>query len=217
MPQITAISPQKKKERFNIFINDKFALSANLETILNYNLKVGTLISEAKIQEISSGERLFKLTDLATNYLSYRPRSVKEVQNYLAAKIAKLEGIKFGQAKESPQISSIIAKLKRYNLLDDREFAAWFVKSRIKSQPKSPTYIKMELRAKGIDQDIIEKVLAGPYSEVKLAKRAIVKKLKIWQKLSPLDFKKKLYSYLASRGFSYETIKVVFANLAKNR
>lgn len=216
MPQITAISPQKKKERFNIFINDKFAFGANLETILNYNLKIGTVLSQAKILEITAGERLSKLMDLATNYLSYRPRSVKEVQNYLAAKIAKIEGIKFSQAKESSQITSIIAKLKRYNFLDDREFAAWFVKSRIKSQPKSMTYIKMELRAKGISSDIIEKVLAGPYSEVKLAKRAIVKKLKIWQKLSPNDFKKKLYSYLAPRGFSYETIKVVFANLAKN-
>ena len=213
--RITAITPQKKKGRFNIFLDDKFAFGANLETIVENNLKVGALISVDKVNKIIGQEKSTKLLDLATRYLSYRPRSVKEVENYLASKIAKSEQIKFREAKESRQIPIIIQKLKRYKYLNDRQFAKWFFTSRAKSSPRGLAYVKMELKLKGIPADIIEG-LAVRSSELELAKKAVAKKLKRWQARPLIDFKKKFYSYLLTRGFSYDTIRELFANLTKN-
>lgn len=215
MPQITAITPQKKKDRFNIFLDDKFAFGANLETIVENNLKAGMLISVDKVNKVIGLEKSTKLLDLALRYLSYRPRSVKEVENYLASKIAKSEQIKFREAKESRQIPIIIQKLKRYKYLNDRQFAKWFFTSRQKSNPRGLSYVKMELKLKGISDDIIEG-LAVSSSELELAKKAVAKKLQRWQARPLLDFKKKFYSYLLTRGFSYDTIRQLFANLTKN-
>lgn len=214
MPQITAITPQKKKDRFNIFLDDKFAFGANLETIVENNLKVGLGISVDKINKIIGLEKSTKLLEQAMRYLSYRPRSVKEVEDYLASKIAKAERIKFREAKESRQIPIIIQKLKRYKYLNDRQFAKWFFTSRAQS-PRGLSYVKMELKLKGISDDIIEG-LAVRSSELELAQKAIAKKLKHWQARPLLDFKKKFYSYLLTRGFSYDTIRELFANLTKN-
>lgn len=213
--RITAITPQKKKDRFNIFLDDKFAFGANLETIVKNNLKAGMLISVDKVNKVIGQEKSTKLLDLATRYLSYRPRSVKEVENYLASKIAKSEQIKFREAKESRQIPIIVQKLKRYKYLNDRQFAKWFFTSRQKSSPRGLSYVKMELKLKGISSDIIEG-LAVRSSELELAKKAVAKKLKRWQAQPLLDFKKKFYSYLKTRGFSYDTIRELFANLTKN-
>lgn len=199
----------------NIFINGKFAFGANLETIVKKHLKVGMLISEDKINKIIGLEKSTRLMDLAMRYLSYRPRSVKEVENYLASKIAKSEQIKFREAKESRQIPIIVQKLKRYKYLNDRQFAKWFLASRAKSNPKGLSYVKMELKLKGISGDIIEGLVVRS-SELELAKKAVVKKLKRWQAQPLLDFKKKFYSYLKTRGFSYDTIRELFANLTKN-
>lgn len=214
MPQITAITSQKKKDRFNIFLDDKFAFGANLETIVASNLKVGMLISEDKITKIIGQEKSTKLMDQALRYLSYRPRSVREVEDYLASKIAKSEQIKFREAKESRQIPIIVQKLKRYKYLNDRQFAKWFFTSRAQS-PRGLSYVKMELKAKGISSDIIED-LAASYSELELAKKAVSKKLERWQAQPLIDFKKKFYSFLLTRGFSYDTIRELFANLTKN-
>lgn len=215
MPQITAITPQKKKDRFNIFLDDKFAFGANLETIAEFNLKVGTMLSETKINQIIAQEKSKKLMDLAIIYLSFRPRSEKEVESYLAQKIAKFQQIKFREAKESREIPIIIQKLKRYKYLDDRQFAKWFLTSRARSSPRGISYIKMELAAKGIPDDVIED-LTATFRELELAKKAVAKKLKRWQAQPLIEFKKKFYSYLLTRGFSYDTIRELFANLTKN-
>ena len=42
----------------------------------------------------------------------------------------------------------------------------------------------------------------------------IEKKLKKWQGLSQIDLKKKIYAYLAGRGFDFQTIKEVLGPLA---
>lgn len=215
MPTITAITPQKKSGRFNLFLDGNFAFGIESETLLSTNLKVGKIISAEAITEIVKKEQGTKLLDLATNFLSYRPRSEKEVKDYLTKKIAQKENIKFALAAQSPMIGQTIAKLKRYKYLDDREFAKWFVTSRTSSHPKGSMVIRLELKRKGIADDLITKTLSGLLNETDLAKKAVEKKVKRWANLPPMDFKKKFYVYLASRGFDYETIKDTFAFFKK--
>ncbi len=218
MPKVTDITPQKKKsDRFNIFLDDKFAFGINAEILLANGLKVGQILQEEKIAKIIKSEQGTKLLDLATNFLSYRPRSEKEVKEYLAKKISSKENIKFQEARESPQIDQIIQKLKKYKYLNDREFAEWFVASRTSSRPKGIALIKLELKSKGIAQDLINEILFSNVKEIDLAKKAIEKRLKRWQNLTTLEYKKKFYQYLANRGFGFEIIKEAFAFFSKKR
>lgn len=218
MPTITEIVPQKKnKDRFNIFLNDKFAFGISNFTLLENNLKVGKDLSTTDIEKITKKEELAKLIELATNYLSFRPRSEKEVTDYLVKKIASRENIKWNQAKESQLIPLVIAKLKKYQYINDKDFAKWWLESRIRSRPRSLRQIKVELRKKGINPEILESIPQKPLNEVEIAKKALTKKVKRWQMLSPIDFKKKIYQYLLSRGFDYEIVREVFAFFNKKR
>ena len=217
MPRITSIKPQKRKERFNIFLDGKFAFGVDENILVKNHLKVGQILTGDQIEKLIKETILGKFLDQALRFLSYRPRSQKEVTIYLTQKIAKRENIKFREAKESPLIGAVVAKLKRYNYLDDHEFAKWLVNLRIKSASRGLSLIKWELIQKGVDRDIIESILSIHPNQTLIAKKAIEKKLKRWQGLSELDLKKKVYAYLASRGFDFETIKEVFAFLLKRR
>lgn len=216
MPQITSIEPQKKrKNRFNIFLDGSFAFAADENVLLKYRLKVGRQLLFSQVEKLIKENELGKLTDQSLRFLSFRPRSQKEVIDYLTKKIYQKENIKYSQAKESPLISQVIAKLKRYKYLDDFEFANWFVRSRIRSKPQGLSRIKFDLKRKGIDDEIINAAILKFPNETTLAKKVVEKKLAIWQKLPKQDFKKKIYQYLASRGFNFETIGQVFAFLEK--
>ncbi|MBI2599255.1 RecX family transcriptional regulator [Candidatus Curtissbacteria bacterium] len=218
MPTVTAIEPQKRKEkRFNIFLDGKFAFGASDLVLLEEGLKVGKIIKAEEVAKIIQKEQGTKLLDLATNFLSFRSRSEKEVRDYLIKKISSRENIKFTLASQSPLVSIVIAKLKKYQYLDDLQFARWFLASRLRSRPKGLSLIKLELKKKGISQDIIDSVFDRPYKESDLAKKAIEKRIARWHSLPDLEFKKKFYQYLAARGFSYDTIKETFAFFTKKR
>lgn len=216
--RITSVEPQKKKAgRLNIFLDGKFAFGVSGQILLENSLKEGIVLTDSDITKILAREQIAKLTDLATNFLSFRPRSEKEVSDYLANKLAAKENIKFSQASQSPLIEKVIEKLKKYKYINDVEFASWFTQSRNRSRPKGPMLISSELKKKGISQEIIESTLKSSPNEVELAKTALSKKIKRWQNLEESQFKKKVYQFLTSRGFGFETIREVFAILKNLR
>lgn len=218
MPQITDISPQKKnKERVNIFLDGKYAFSVSLENLLKKKLKIGTDLSSNEVVKLTANENLLKLLDRAINYLSFRPRSEKEIRDYLAKKISTGSGISFSQAQNSDVIEKIILKIKKYNYINDVEFAKWWLATRSVSKPKGINFVKIELIKKGVSKQIIEKVLKGAPNQLKMAEKAVEKKLKTWRKLTEYEIKKKIYNYLASRGFEQEIIEDIFAKYGKKR
>lgn len=218
MPQITEITKQKKRERFNIFIDGLFAFSVSNYSLLANKLSVGIYLDEEKINHILAKEQIGILTDLAVKFLSFRPRSEKEVKDYLVRKIAQKNEIKFNVAQQSPLIIQVVNKLKRYKYINDEEFANWLLNSRLKSNsPRSLRVIAAELKIKGISPQIIEKVSQNTPNESEQAKKALNKKVKRWDKLETLEFKKKAYSYLTGRGFDFDSIKDAVAFYTKKR
>lgn len=86
MPKITKIQPQKKEERFNIYVDGKFAFGLDAETVVKSGLKVGQEISEKEIEKLVFENETNKLMEKALRFLSFRPRSESEVRQYLKKK-----------------------------------------------------------------------------------------------------------------------------------
>ncbi len=219
MAQVSAIESQKSnirrsdkiEKRFNIFIGEKFVFAVGEENLLKFKLKVGSLIDDQILAEILKKEDEKKLTDQAINFLSFRPRSQKETEDYLIKKISQKEKLKYHQAKEAPQIPIIIAKLAKYGYLDDLNFAKWWVESRNRARQKGKRLISMELKYKGIDEEIISSVLEDSEGELELALKVLEKKKNKLAKLSAIEAKQKTYYYLGTRGFDTTIIKEAFA------
>ena len=130
-----------------------------------------------------------KLLDKTYRFLSYRPRSEREIRNYLKKKNASDE-----------IVQKIVKKLKKLRLIDDLVFCRWWIEQRITFRPRGKFALQVELRQKGIDSEMAKKVIEAMVDEVKLAKKVIQGKKANRQKLSAL---------LARRGFSWEIIRQV--------
>lgn len=135
-----------------------------------------------------------KYWNSSLRFLSYRPRSEKEVRENLAKKKAPTD-----------IIEKIILKLKDHNFINDLEFAEVFVKSRNQSRPKAARMIKMELRQKGISGEIIESLKMG--DELENAKKLLDKKINKYKDLDRNEIYNKLGGFLARRGFDWEIVK----------
>jgi regulatory protein len=144
----------------------------------------------------------------ALRYLSYRSRSEKELREYLLGKHKPQK--KNFEAPSHEIITAVIAKLKEMRFLNDREFAASWVRSRTEYKPKAKTIIKMELRQKGIEDEIIGEVLQE-HTEGKddktLARELLEKRRKRYEGMDKQERYQKAGGFLARKGFSYEVIK----------
>ncbi len=138
--------------------------------------------------------------------LTRRPRSEKEIRDYLLKK------------KASSDISSaVIAKVQEQRFQNDLEFARWWVQSRTRYKAKSNLIIKMELRQKGVNDEIITFALSEKTDDYKtdLEKAGLIAKkyLKRILTLPKNDQYRRMSSYLSQKGFDYDTIRRVIDDI----
>ena len=138
-----------------------------------------------------------RLLGASIRFVSYRPRSEKEIRNFLQKKLTRWKI--FG----GTVVQKVADRLAELGYLDDAKFAAWWVEQRQTFKPKGKRLIMQELKAKGVG---VEDVYIAQ-DEIEAARRAVQKKLTLWEKLSTLDRKKKLSNFLTRRGFAYDTIE----------
>jgi regulatory protein len=133
--------------------------------------------------------------DAAYYYLSYRPRSEGEIRQWLR---------KRGFASEVAEAA--ITKLREQNLSDDLAFAQFWKDNRLSFRPKSKRLIRRELGDKKVDAEIIAQVTQDIDDE-EVAYKLASGRMPVLAHLDYPDFYRRLSSYLAYRGFSYEVIR----------
>lgn len=137
----------------------------------------------------------------AVFYLKFRQRSVKEIEEYL-------------KKKKTPEdmIVRVVAKLKEDRFLNDHEFARQWFQSRARFKPKGKRLVQMELRQKGIPQEIIDEVMAEETpddvpDESEQLVRLVEQRIGKYEGLPRQEIYQKLGAYLGRRGFSWDQIK----------
>jgi regulatory protein len=144
----------------------------------------------------------------ALRYLSFRPRSEKEIRDYLLGK--DKPRMKKMVVPSEDILEEVINRLKKLKFVDDAQFAKSWVRSRIEYKPKSLTIIKLELRQRGISQDLIEEAVAEipeNKDDKILAKELLIRKKRIYESMEKQERLRKAGGFLARKGFSFESIK----------
>jgi len=199
--KITKISVQKRPGRYNVYLDDKFFIGASEDTLIKHGLKIDLELSPIQAKRIKKAEEQDRFWQRSLNFLSYRPRSKKEIEIYL-------------RNKDCPDqlAQSIIKRLIRLKLLNDIEFAKIWIKDR-QAKLKGPRLIYSELVQKGLNQQKIEPILEKWYNQNQekiIAKQAYRKKVK--GKKLPFDQQQKITQFLMRRGFNYDIIKEIIQN-----
>lgn len=207
MPQITAIEPQKKAGRFNIFLDGKFAFGIDEENLVREQLVVGQDLSGEQGNMLTYCSEVGKLVDTALRFLAFRPRSESEVRRRLQKKIRKHPEAN----TPADLIDQVIFKLRSVGYVSDAEFASWWVEQRTSFRPCGKNLLRSELFSKGVARELIEEELAK-YSledEISWAGGLVEKRAARYKDFTAREKREKLGAYLSRRGFSWEVIQRV--------
>ncbi len=137
----------------------------------------------------------------ALKLLGLRNHSQKELERKLLKK-----------GYETESIVSVLEKLTRQGVLDDRIFAMELIRSRSRRKPAGKLKIGVELRKKGVSEPIIGELLKE-YDSTALCYRAAEKKIASLYQLTDAERKRKLEVFLNNRGFEWQEIQTVLKQL----
>lgn len=205
MPKITSVEPQKKNpKRFNVFLDGEFVFGADEDLVVDKRLVVGKEILSDELEKLLFEAEVGKLMERMYRLFDIRARSEKEIKDYLR-NLSYKRKVKGADEISEEATELLISKLKQKRLLSDEEFARSWVEAR--SKKKGSRVLKQELYQKGIDKQIIDKLISNITNEQQIAEKLLSKKLNSWKNLPHLEVKKKAYEFLMRRGFNYETIR----------
>ena len=200
---ITALVVQKRnKERVNVYLDGEFVFG--LAMIEALKLHKGQKLSDEDIARLKALDEIEKAHERALNYLSYRPRSVDEVRRNLLEKYPETA------------VEAVIERLERAGLLNDQEFARFWVENRDRFKPRSERALRYELRQKGISDADIDLALDA-LDEEDAARRAAEDRARRYRNADEETFRKRMSDFLARRGFSYGIIRDVVDQLWTQR
>ena len=205
----------KNPNRVNVFVNGKYEFSLDVSQVVDLKIKVGKEITEAELSEYKRQSEYGKLYQKTLEWAMLRPRSEKEVREYLFRKFRTSSedtlprARRYGARLLNPRSdcglpsedtskfsSEIISRLISKGYVDDLVFARWYVENRFVKKGVSLKRLKMELLKKGISQEIIEEVLNARDDEEEIMKIIAKKRAKYDDE--------KLIQYLCRQGFPFE-------------
>ncbi len=196
--RITAIKAQvRNPERVSIYIDGKYTFSLTQNQLLEQKLFVSKELDELQLNELKNESDYGKLMERTMNYVMIRPRSVREVRDYLWRK------------KAAPETGErVVQKLASRGYLDDVAFAKSWVRARQLTKPVSKRRLTAELMHKGVATELIEQALGGneadgTYDEITALRQIVAKK----RRQARYQDDQKLMQYLARQGFGYDLIK----------
>lgn len=137
----------------------------------------------------------------ALRFLEHRARSVAELRRKLIQKGAP-----------TGEIDEVLARLVDQKLLDDADFARQFARGKITGSGTSRIRILQELRRKGIANDVAQRALEELGEDEGIDPATSVHRVadKKWRALAALDDltrRRRLYAFLARRGFNPDEIR----------
>ncbi len=195
MSKVTALRIGKgQKKRVNVFLDDRFAFSLEAEVVIREGLQVGQELSASQIEALARSDHFYRCLNAATHYLGYRPRSEFEVRERLQRR-----------GFDGDSVGVVIARLKEQGLVDDIDFAQFWRENRDSFSPRSQWLTKLELRQKGVADDIINQVVET-IDDDDSAYRAALSKARSLPRSDYQGFRRRLGGYLKRRGFGYGVI-----------
>ena len=206
MKKVTAIRSGKGQgKRVNIFLDGKFAFSLEAEVALKEGLQAGQELSDSQVEALVKSDNFHRCLNAATHYLSYRPRSESELKERLRRRHF-----------DDDSVEAVIVNLKERGLVDDRAFAQFWKDNRQSFSPRSQWLTKLELRRKGVADDLVAEVV-GAIDDDDSAYQAALSKARSLPLSDYQSFRHRMGEFLKRRGFGYGVTNHVMERVWQER
>ena len=191
--EIVSILPQKKnKTRYTITFKSGKIIGLSETNLFSYKIFVGKKISSNLLSKIENNEKLQSIKYKALNFISYRPRSKKEVNKSLLKK-----------GFHQDDIDKVLEELVSKGYLDDESFAKTYARYLVKIKRLGRIAVKNRFFIHNINKEILNPILDKLYDKYPpdLLIHEIIKKKK-YPKHFDIKNDKKLINHLKRKGFS---------------
>ena len=198
MSVITRLSMQRRDPaRVNVYLDGRFAFGLAATLAEERGLRVGHALRPEEIAALQADDELGKATDRALAFLTYRPRSVREVRDRLTKK-----GV------EPEVVEAVLARLAGWGYVGDEGFARYWIENRGANQPRGRRLLQQELRLKGVEKETIDRALEESELDEEAGALALARKrLPQLRALDEPTQRRRLAAYLQRRGYDYPTTK----------
>jgi regulatory protein len=207
MSLITGIVPVPRPAgRFSVLVDGRELAMLSLEAIERLRLEVGQSVTGLE-ETIATEARRLHTYDRALNILAFRARSSSELARSLVRK-----------GEERPHVEWAIARLTEQGLLDDEAFARSFARSKVVHGKQSRRRVQQDLARRGVSRTVSNDAIDTVFEDEAIDQRSIVeeaarKKLRSLAGLDPAVQRRRLYGFLARRGYELDDIREVLATL----
>ncbi len=214
--KITSISAQQNSQnRVNISVDGKYRLSLDIAQVGDLGIRVGDDISEPQLVTLEEESSFGKLYIRALEYALIRPRSQKEMRDYLWRKtlsqklrVRSRSRSSTGQYEiiEKPGFSQevterVYQRLVEKGYIDDERFARFWIENRNQTKGSSLYKLRQELALKGVERELVDQLISASARSDKEELQKVIAK-----KRAKYANSQRFVQYLQRQGFSYEDI-----------
>lgn len=209
MSLITAITPTSRHPgRFDLMVDGAAVATLSIDVIERLDLRVGRDITGLE-ERIAAEAAQLKVSDRALNMLAFRARSSAELARTLVRK-----------GEDKAMVDRAVARLQEQGLLDDAAFARSFTRARVVGAQQSRRRVQQELSRRGVARAVADDAIATVFEEEEVDQADVVvqaarRKLRTMIKLDPAVRRRRLYGFLARRGYDGEDIRRAMATVGE--
>ncbi len=217
--KITKIQQQvKRSDRYSIYIDDVYSFSLSDYQLVGSGLHTGKEFTQQELDAFLQESNYGKAYERALNYVMIRPRSEREIKDYLTRTFLypkpRMYKTKTGETRIKKQevnkesttcmIERVLGRLQEKGYINDESFAKAWINSRQLTKKSSKRKLEQELMSKGVSSEIIAHSLQGQNELEKENLKELVSKKR---RLTKYQDRTKLTQYLLRQGFNYDDIK----------
>ena len=198
---ITSITASPRRTgRFDVAVNGAQVATLSLEALERLQLSVGTSVDDRLGAALEREASIVATYDRALNMIALRARSAAELRRLLVRK---------GEMTEYVNVA--IERLLRAGFLDDASFARQFTRSKAIGAGRSRRRVQQELARRGVVGEVADAAIAEVFAEEHVdeegtLERVARRKLKSLSRLDSTVQRRRLYSFLARRGYDSDDI-----------
>jgi len=206
--QVTSIVPSPRKPgRFDVEIDGLPTATVSIEAIERFGIATGGVIDERTAVAILREVGILQTYDRALNMLAARGRASAELRRLLIRK-----------GEPADQVDIAIERLVNVGFLDDAAFARQFARSKGVSGGLSRRRLQQELGRRGVNRETGSEAIETVFNEEGVDEEAAIervarKKLRSLASLDAPTRRRRLYSFLARRGYDSDDIGRVIREL----
>ena len=206
MAVVTAIvSSARKDGRFVVHVDGKASTTVSLDVIDRLRLRVGLMVDEALTAALAEEGAALAAYDRALNMLAFQPRSSRDLRRRLVQK---------GESEANAERA--VERLVAAGLLDDAAFARQVARSKLLGHGASRRRLQQELFKRGVDRRLADEAIGEVLSDEQVDEGEVVerlarKKLRSLDALDEPSRRRRLYAFLARRGYDGEVIRRAMA------